>query len=411
MAPLSYSFLPTEPQSNATPRQTNGASTQANPKNNHVPTASAEQLWDQTWRTEAQRLQGELTQVETRSIFVEEERQRLAGSLAITKAEKESVEMDNRKLRSERDILQSQVEELLRQQDEWLLEQGQSQSLLEQLDDVNVTVEELRRELMISESRRKILELQKEEWDEVKRRQQEEERRVREEERKKEEERQRVEAERQAQLEREKSLAEERARHEQKMREAEEAARKLREQKEKKRLEQEEKARKEREQKEEEQRQKHWAEATKREERRCKSRDREQWAPTFTGWTHKRAYERFIVLLDEFTKIKFTEEKPLTAGTVPWPVLNNPHHELDVTVLDDWSLVETFFAAVKPYPKTAKEYRDLVQNTHLAFHPDRWRGRKILQTVMDDTQREAFEQAGLKVSQAITPIWSKTKGR
>ncbi|ESK92530.1 hypothetical protein Moror_4406 [Moniliophthora roreri MCA 2997] len=151
--------------------------------------------------------------------------------------------------------------------------------------------------------------------------------------------------------------------------------------------------------------------AETKERKRCRERDMRLWG---TGeWNCKRALERFKVLLSEFETITFTEDQPLTATTVPWPVLSDPF-EMD---FDDggktlenleWSMVEAFFKDVGRLVDIA-EYWSLVERTHRVFHPDRWRARRLLETVLDDDIRDWLETKGNMVSQAVTPLWKEAK--
>jgi hypothetical protein len=142
-------------------------------------------------------------------------------------------------------------------------------------------------------------------------------------------------------------------------------------------------------------------EATEKERARCHQRDQ-----TLLGfslfWSNHRALERFKAVSLEFESISFSDTQPFTFESVPWPVLHWPH-SLKVDDVE-WSAVEEFFQAAQSF-LPLDEYKDLVEKSHRRFHPDKWRSRRLLQTVYDDTLRTQIERAGNVVSQALTPIW------
>lgn len=236
---------------------------------------------------------------------------------------------------------------------------------------------DLRRELGVANSRCKILELErdkpfweearvKREQDEQNEREMEQKRRAEEMHRMEEEERQkeehRMKMEEKARVERERVQAE----HEEK--------KKLRRQK--------------------------WHEATKAEKRRCHRRDKETW--NLECWTDDQAVDRFLVLMDEFEKARYSESKPLTPSGVPWPVLVNPRR-FKVSDLDDWQAVDGFFKFARRYLEV-NAFKKMVMRARQMFHPDRWKSRGLLKTVMDDSVRSSLEAAGNKVSQAVNAL-------
>lgn len=219
-------------------------------------------------------------------------------------------------------------------------------------------------------------------------------------------------------LERDKSLWEEarvkRERKEQKEREMEqkrraEEMRKMEDeerQKEEHRMKMEEKVRveraraqAERDEKQKLRRQK-WHEATKAEKRRCQRRDKEKW--NLECWTDSQAVDRFLVLMDEFETTTYSESKPLTPSSIPWPVLVTPRR-FKVSDLDDWQAVDGFFKFAKRYLEV-NAYKKMVMRARQMFHPDRWKSRSLLKTVMDDSVRSSLEAAGNKVSQAVNAL-------
>jgi len=251
-------------------------------------------------------------------------------------------------------------------------------------DQLEKEVEELKRQLVLSKSGVKVIQLERNEALEA--------RRIAE-----------VEV---ARYNIREMLAEEEARKkaaelEEMRRQAAEKAKEEREEAERRAREKEEREREEREAQE---RLRLWKAATDKERARCRQRDKERWG---TGaWTSKRSLERFKILVEEFESIKFSESQPLTCESIPWPSLADP---MQFRIGDvNWSMVDSFFAAVAALVPPA-EYRRLVEKIHRMFHPDRWRGRSILKTVMDEDLRESLEVAGNQVAQAMTPLWRQSK--
>lgn len=123
-------------------------------------------------------------------------------------------------------------------------------------------------------------------------------------------------------------------------------------------------------------------------------------------WTKQRGVERFEAVSIEFDEIKFCDAQPLTFESIPWPVLGSPHR---LTVNDiEWNAVEAFFAAAQAMVSES-QYKAMVEKAHRRFHPDKWRSRGILHTVLDSDLRKRLEEAGNIVAQAITPIWLASK--
>lgn len=160
----------------------------------------------------------------------------------------------------------------------------------------------------------------------------------------------------------------------------------------------------------EEQEQRRRSEETKRKQdeeraqREARRRQQEQRRRSdhFGPWTVARALDLFRETCETFDATKFGPDYPLTFDAVPWPVLVAPTRRAVEDV--DWAAVEAFFEAVKPSLR-AQEYRQLVEKTQRRFHPDRWRSRRLLQSVEDSEERDAMEVAANTVAQAITPLW------
>ncbi|KAK0443222.1 hypothetical protein EV421DRAFT_1805503 [Armillaria borealis] len=253
-------------------------------------------------------------------------------------------------------------------------------------------VSELSQELQATHSRREALE------QEVHQLQHEATRQVREAE--EEEETRRLEVERQAELEASRKRMQQMLEEETKLKQqAVEEERKKKEAEERAVLnEREEQERREQE------RRNNWQQATMTEEERCRRRDEENWNLSFGQlWSSQRAINRFYFVLKEFETTQFSEARPLTPNSVPWPVLISPTR-FYVGMLEDWTLADKFFdRARRSLPYDA--YRDLISRTRQTFHPDRWRSRNLLNTVMDEPLRAVMEDAGNKVSQAVNRLY------
>ncbi|KAK2463277.1 hypothetical protein APHAL10511_004932 [Amanita phalloides] len=143
-----------------------------------------------------------------------------------------------------------------------------------------------------------------------------------------------------------------------------------------------------------------------RKERERRRRQQQRWA--FGPWTNQRALERYKVLSEEFDSTKFSTELPLNVESVPWPVLVPPARFNIAHV--DWGAVEKFFAGVRDY-MAPQEFKTFVEKSHRRFHPDRWRSRSLLKTVLDGAERNDMEVAANTVTQALTPLWREVTGR
>ncbi|EKM54472.1 uncharacterized protein PHACADRAFT_196902 [Phanerochaete carnosa HHB-10118-sp] len=168
-----------------------------------------------------------------------------------------------------------------------------------------------------------------------------------------------------------------------------------------------ERLRQERERKEEQR----WKQQQEEKEQRRRQQEGEQRRQqeerySYGPWTTQRALERYKTLAEAFDAVQFSLENPVSFGAVPWPVLHKPSR---FTVEDvDWTAVEAFFAAVRTHMRAA-DYKTFVEKGHRRFHPDRWRARRVLQSVEDDELRACLEVAANTVAQAITPLWREVK--
>jgi hypothetical protein len=146
-------------------------------------------------------------------------------------------------------------------------------------------------------------------------------------------------------------------------------------------------------------------EATEKERARCLQRDSKLVGYSFL-WSPSLALARFIAINQEFDAITFSDDQPFTFEGIPWPHLGWPR-SLKIEDIE-WSSVEAFFTSVKS-SMPLSDYKDLVEKSHRRFHPDKWRGRRLLQTVHDESLRDQLEKAGIAVSQALTPIWLESR--
>lgn len=125
-------------------------------------------------------------------------------------------------------------------------------------------------------------------------------------------------------------------------------------------------------------------------------------------WSATHALRRFRILSERFDEPNFRTDGIIIFETIPWPVLMRPGN----FTLDEinWEAVEKFFQHVERMVSPA-EYKTLVEKTHKRFHPDRWRSRRVLQSVDDEQEKERLGNAANVVAQAMTPIWQKVTGR
>lgn len=170
----------------------------------------------------------------------------------------------------------------------------------------------------------------------------------------------------------------------------------------------EQREREERDRRDAELRRQRYDSAVAAERARCELRDR-QFYPLFAPWGAKNAFARFKFVSEEFDVIRFQETQPLTLESVPWPVLGSPWSMTSTTIT--WEAVETFFAAVRNMLEDEAEYKSVVEKAQRRFHPDRWRSRGILSSVLDNDLRGRLETCGTVVAQAITPLWLELRQR
>ena len=125
-------------------------------------------------------------------------------------------------------------------------------------------------------------------------------------------------------------------------------------------------------------------------------------------WTAQNAITRYQQLSERFDKTNYHAGEILIFDHVPWPTLARPGTYAVEDI--DWKSTEDFFREAKGQMRDA-EYRKLVERSHKRFHPDRWRSRRVLQTVDDLEEKVCLEAAATTVAQALTPLWAAVSGR
>ncbi|RDB30724.1 hypothetical protein Hypma_005944 [Hypsizygus marmoreus] len=145
-----------------------------------------------------------------------------------------------------------------------------------------------------------------------------------------------------------------------------------------------------------EERRSQWKKAAQTEKERCRQRD-SQWTSGSDEWTPATAVQRFRSVLAEFETMTFSEACPLTFEAIPWPVLHRPGVFSVQQV--DWAAVEGFCKHLKK--ESGDGYKALFKRVQVTFHPDKWRSRNILSTVMEEGLRKELEAAGSIVAQQV----------
>ena len=110
----------------------------------------------------------------------------------------------------------------------------------------------------------------------------------------------------------------------------------------------------------EERRKREQEEHQRREKERKHTQNRARW--TRGPWTVQRALERYRFLCEQFDEAKFSIEVPLTFNDIPWPILHCTFSVEDI----EWSSVEKFFASIKPHVRI-QDYKALVEKSHRRF--------------------------------------------
>ena len=131
-------------------------------------------------------------------------------------------------------------------------------------------------------------------------------------------------------------------------------------------------------------------EETSYQERKRLDRERraryDQW--NSGAWTTYRALERYRLVCQYFDETKFSETYPLTFHDIPWPTLQSPfiNSPQDMT----WEAVQGFFMVAKTKFR-GQAYRDFLKSSVSRFHTDRWRSRKLLESIVNVEERDCVE--------------------
>ena len=106
------------------------------------------------------------------------------------------------------------------------------------------------------------------------------------------------------------------------------------------------------------------------------------------AWTTYRAIERYRLVCQYFDEAKFSGTYPLTFHDIPWPTLQSPFKisPQDMT----WEAVEGFFMVAKTIIR-GQAYRDFLKSSVSRFHTDRWRSRKLLESIVNAEERDCVE--------------------
>ena len=106
------------------------------------------------------------------------------------------------------------------------------------------------------------------------------------------------------------------------------------------------------------------------------------------AWTTYRALERYRLVCQYFDETKFSKTYPLTFHDIPWPTLQSPFQNSpqDMT----WEAVQGFFMVAKTIIR-GQAYRDFLKSSVSRFHTDRWRSRKLLESIVNVEERDCVE--------------------
>ena len=106
------------------------------------------------------------------------------------------------------------------------------------------------------------------------------------------------------------------------------------------------------------------------------------------AWTTYRALERYRIVCQYFDETKFSETYPLTFHDIPWPTLQSPliNSPQDIT----WEAVQGFFMVAKTIIR-GQAYRDFLKSSVSRFHTDRWRSRKLLESIVNMEEKDCVE--------------------
>jgi len=124
----------------------------------------------------------------------------------------------------------------------------------------------------------------------------------------------------------------------------------------------------------------------------------------YRPWRPEDALRRYNRTSETFDEASFSARKPLTFAAIPWPMLSRVYSCQDV----EWEAIDKFYREVKMIIPL-KDYKQLLKQAKMRFHPDRWRSRKILVTIEDELERNLIEVAGMLTSQAVSGLWDDIK--
>ncbi|KIY63444.1 hypothetical protein CYLTODRAFT_493897 [Cylindrobasidium torrendii FP15055 ss-10] len=137
----------------------------------------------------------------------------------------------------------------------------------------------------------------------------------------------------------------------------------------------------------------------KREERAQHVRAEHYRQMRWVQWNDTVAVNRFIQTGQQFDRRGFTLDDPVTFDLVPWPILKRP---LGLGAEDiDFASVEEFFRRLEQL--RPHDYRTLLKQAQIRFHPDRWRAKNVYGSV-DDAEKDCMETAVTTVSQTVTQL-------
>jgi len=113
----------------------------------------------------------------------------------------------------------------------------------------------------------------------------------------------------------------------------------------------------------------------------------EQW--NSGPWSVARAIERYKITSTFFDKTSFSEERfPLAFIDVPWPSLRHPSQNRPQDI--DWQSTNEFFESLRPYLRD-QAYKIFLKQSLQRFHPDRWSGRNLFSSIVDEEERNEID--------------------
>ncbi|KAJ7268567.1 hypothetical protein C8J57DRAFT_1067132 [Mycena rebaudengoi] len=149
-----------------------------------------------------------------------------------------------------------------------------------------------------------------------------------------------------------------------------------------------------------------------RERSRCLKRD-QKYMGAF-HWTPQLAFERFeeILVVEEFSKCKFSDSTPLIFEALPWPTLDKPWAAAGMRDITS-AKVHAFFASspmvrvtCTAYPTPGEYKKYLIKQGLLVFHGDKIVNR--MSTVADATLKERILAAANIVTQTLNDLMQRS---